>query len=173
MAEQGLAVAPPTSWDEETGQGDAYFTFAFAANIAIVEVDELTGEVKLLRYISAHDIGKAINPTLVEGQIEGGSLQGIGYALTERIISEGGHTLNPQFANYIIPTAVDAPAIDPLIVEEPFPDGPHGAKGFGEQPLIGAAPAIVNAIRDAVGVRITELPALPERVLAQMKRKNG
>jgi len=155
MASQGFYVSPPTSWDEEKG-GEAYMTYAWAAKVAEVEVDTLTGEVKVLRFYSAHDVGKAINPKLVEGQIEGGTLQGIGYALTEEILMEEGKIINPNFSTYIIPTTKDVPEIVPLIVEKKYRKGPYGAKGFGEQPLMGVAPTITNAIYNALGIRLFE-----------------
>lgn len=151
-------------FDWQSCQGDAYVVYAFATNIAEVEVDTRTGEVRVLRIISAHDVGKAVNPQLVEGQIEGGALQGLGYALFEEIVTGDGRIRNPQFSTYIIPTACDAPEIVPVIVEHAYPDGPFGAKGFGEQPLMGIAPAVVNAVCNALGISLFDLPATPERV---------
>jgi CO/xanthine dehydrogenase Mo-binding subunit len=172
LSAEGWHVSPPTSFDPETGQGDAYVTYAFATNLAKVKVDRETGEVAVQKVWSAHDIGKAINPALAEGQIEGGVLQGIGYALTEEMIAdENGRIINPEFSTYIIPTSEDGPQIVPLIAEHPYPDGPFGAKGFGEQPLMGIAPAIANAVRDAVGVRINELPITPEKVWRELRKK--
>ncbi len=171
LSGHGWYRVPHLEWRNRDGQGDAYITYAFAANIAEVEVDTFTGEVRLLRLTAAHDVGKAVNPREVRGQIEGGSLQGAGYALWERIVSENGIITNPDFSTYIIPTAVDAPAFEPLIVEAPFPGGPFGAKGFGEQPLMGVAPAVTSAIFNATGARITEIPATPERVLGLIKEK--
>jgi len=167
MASQGYYVAPHTSWENKEG-GEAYMVYAWATKIAEVEVDLLTGEVKVLRITSAHDVGKAVNPTLVEGQIEGGAIQGMGYALMEDILTEGGEIINNNFSTYIIPTIVDAPEIIPIIVEREFDKGPYGAKGFAEQPLMGIAPAITNAIYHATGVRIKELPATPERVFEKL-----
>jgi CO/xanthine dehydrogenase Mo-binding subunit len=163
MASQGFFVSPPTSWEDGKG-GEAYMTYAWAAKVAEVEVNLLTGEVKVLAIYSAHDVGKAINPKLAEGQIEGGAVQGLGYALMEEILMEEGRIINPNFSTYIIPTAVDAPEIFPIIVEKGFRKGPYGAKGFGEQPLMGVAPAILNAIYHATEVRLFELPATPERI---------
>ncbi|HDL19128.1 MAG TPA: xanthine dehydrogenase [Bacteroidetes bacterium] len=164
MAVQGFAVSPDTGWDPETGQGKAYVVYAYATNIVQVAVDVRTGETTLEKVWAAHDIGKAINPQTAEGQIEGGSVQGLGYGLMEDMSTNGERIMNTDFATYMIPTAEDAPRITPIIVEHPFREGPFGAKGFGEQPLMGMAPALVNAIQDAVGVRITELPATAEKV---------
>ncbi len=174
-AKAGLTVvghdsSPPTSWDAETGHGDAYVVFSWAVNVAQVAVDTRTGVVRLEKLWAAHDMGKAINPQLVEGQIEGGSLQGAGYSLIEEyLIDEAGRPLNPRFSFYHIPTTADAPEIVPIIVEAAYKDGPFGAKGFGEQPLMGIAPAVANAVYNAVGVRFREQPFIPERVWTGLK----
>ena len=118
----------------------------------------------MLRIYAAHDVGKAINPQAVEGQIEGGTIQGVGYALYEEIVQKRGKIQNPHFSTYIIPTAADIPEIIPIIVECPYPGGPYGAKGFGEQPLMGIAPTIANAVCNAVGISVNELPLTPERI---------
>lgn len=173
LALVGHDSSPPTSWDEATGQGDAYVVFSWAVNIAQVAVDTRTGVVRLEKVWAAHDMGKAINPQLVEGQIEGGSIQGAGYALIEEyIIEEAGIPLNPKFSFYHIPTTQDAAEIVPIIVESAYPDGPFGAKGFGEQPLMGIAPAVANAVHDALGIRYREQPLIPERVWAGLKGGN-
>jgi CO/xanthine dehydrogenase Mo-binding subunit len=172
LSAEGWHVSPPTSFDENTGAGDVYVTYAWATNLVKLKVDRETGEVTVLKIWSAHDIGKAINPTLAEGQIEGGVLQGMGYALMEDMkTGSDGAITNPEFSTYIIPTAEDQPEIIPLIVEEPYPNGPYGAKGFGEQPLMGIAPAVANAVYDAVGVRIKELPLTPEKIWRAMRVK--
>jgi len=156
-------------FDWQTCQGDAYAVFAFATNIADVEVDRHTGRVRVLRIVAAHDVGTAVNPALVEGQIEGGTLQGMGYALYEEIVSENGRIKNPQFSTYIIPTAADMPEIVPVIVEARYSEGPLGAKGFGEQPLMGVAPAIANAVCHAlVGISVHKLPLTPEYIWERM-----
>ncbi|KPJ61082.1 MAG: hypothetical protein AMJ46_03720 [Latescibacteria bacterium DG_63] len=174
LSAEGWHVSPPTSWNEETGKGDAYVTYAWATNLAKVKVDRETGEVTVLKVWAAHDVGKAINPLLAEGQIEGGVLQGLGFALMEHMSTdEKGVVLNPEFSTYIIPTAADSPEVTSLLVEHPYPDGPYGAKGFGEQPLMGIAPAIANAVSDAVGVRIRELPITPEKVWRAMRAASG
>jgi len=171
LSAEGWYITPSTSWDDSTGQGDAYVVYAWASNLAKVKVDKETGEVNLLKVWAAHDIGKAINPALAEGQIEGGTLQGIGYALMEDMTATAnGAIRNPEFSTYIIPTASDQPEIIPIIVEHPFPGGPFGAKGFGEQPLMGVAPAIANAVYDAVRVRIKDLPITPEKVWQELRK---
>ncbi|MFP4497249.1 MAG: xanthine dehydrogenase family protein molybdopterin-binding subunit [Vulcanimicrobiota bacterium] len=172
LGQQGWFEAPYTSFDEANGQGWAYFTYAYACNVAEVSVDIKTGAVTVDRLTAAHDVGKAINPVLVEGQIEGGSMQGMGYGVVEDIIhDEKGNIINPNFSTYIIPTVKDVPEIESVIVEEHFPRGPFGAKGFGEQPLMGIAPAVVNAIAHATGTRPDRIPAIPERIVHWIQEK--
>lgn len=155
--------------DPVTNQGDAYATYIYATQVADVEVDTETGEVKVLQVVAAHDCGKAINPQLIEGQIEGAVAQGMGYALMEEVILNNGRTLTPSLAEYLLPTSVDMPKIVSIIVEDLEPNGPFGAKGVGEGAIIPTAAAIINAIYDAVGVRITSLPVTPEKILTQLK----
>ena len=142
-------------------------TYIFGAQAAEADVDEVTGAVRVLRAWSAHDVGRAINPQMVEGQIQGGFVQGMGYALTEEMQwDESGRLTNPTLMDYKVPTALDAPLeINPIIVEHPEPSGPFGAKGVGEPGLIGAAASIANAIANATGKRMHQLPMTPERVL--------
>jgi len=154
-----------TTFNDKDGQGDPYFVYTYSTMIAEVEVDIETGQVKILNFTSAHDIGKAVNPREAEGQIQGGALQGIGYALSENLVVEKGYILNPNFTGYTIATIADAPFVKPIIVEEKYPKGPYGAKGLGEPPLICAAPAVINAIYNATGKRIKTLPAIPEKVI--------
>jgi CO/xanthine dehydrogenase Mo-binding subunit len=162
----GWFIAPDSSYDQETGQGNAYFVYSYCTNIAEVEVDMETGEYAVQRLTCAHDMGKAINPQQVEGQIEGGSLQGMGYAVMEEIRHDSnGKMLNDALATYILPTTEDTPEIVPIIVEHAYDRGPYGAKGFGEVPLMGIAPAISNAIYNATGKRIRKLPIKPETIL--------
>lgn len=158
--------------DPETNQGDAYVHYIYATQVADVEVDTETGEVTVLRIGAAQDCGKAINPKNVEQQIEGGVVQGMGYALMEEIVLKEGKTLTPSFNKFLIPTAMDAPEIISYIVEDPDPKGPFNAKGLGEGPIIPTAAAIVNAVYDAIGVRITSLPITPEKILAALAEKN-
>ncbi|MEW6265122.1 MAG: molybdopterin cofactor-binding domain-containing protein [Thermodesulfobacteriota bacterium] len=162
--------------DPETGQGNAYSTYAWASQIALVEVDTDTGQVEVLRLIAAHDVGRAINPQNVEGQIEGGAVMGLGYALEEQVRVKGGIVRNATLGEYMVPTCLDAPLIEPHIIEVPTPEGPYGAKGVGEPALIPTAPAILNAIAHALGVRVTELPANLEnlhRLIRRKERENG
>lgn len=173
MAAQGWSVPPKTTFDVETGQGDPYVTYTWCANTVEVTVDTETGEVTVDKVVSGHDVGKVINPQTGAGQVEGGVVQGLGYALVEEHHTKDGRILNNQFATYIIPTAMDIPEIVPILVEHAYPWGPFGAKGLGETPLIPVAPAVVNAIADAVGVRLTQIPATPERVWAAMQARNG
>ncbi len=166
---------PPTvALDPETGQGKPFSTYVYATQIAEVDVDDETGEVEVLRIVAAHDCGTAINPMLVEGQVEGGISMGIGFALQEEILFDAaGRQINPNLTNYIMPTALDMPEIEVDIVKSFDPTGPFGAKGVGEPTSVPTAAAILNAIRDAVGVRITSLPATPEKVLAAIKAKRA
>jgi aldehyde oxidoreductase len=151
---------PPTTPLDADGQGIPYATYAFAAQIAIVEVDIELGTVKVLRMVAAHDVGKAINPTLVEGQIEGGIAQGLGLALMEEYLP--GRTENLH--DYLIPTIGDVPEIECLLIEDREPLGPSGAKGVGEPGLVPTAPAILGAIHHATGVRVHRVPVLPHRL---------
>lgn len=162
-----------TMLDKETGHGKPYGTYVFAAQIADVEVDTETGEVEILKITAVHDCGQAINPLLTEGQVEGGVAMGLGYGTMEEMILDKGKVRNPQFTDYVVPTALDVPKIVTGIVERPEPTGPFGAKGIGEPSLLPTAPAIVNAIQDAVGIRIRELPATPEKVLQALQKKFG
>ena len=155
---------PPTTPLDADGQGNPYATFGFAAQIADLEVDRELGTVHLRKIIAAHDLGRAINPTLVEGQIHGGIAQGIGLALMEEYIP--GQTENLH--DYLIPTFGDVPDIDVILVEDPEPHGPYGAKGIGEPALVPTAPAIFGAIRHATGVRASQVPLLPHRLKAEL-----
>lgn len=152
-------------------KGNLSVSYAYGAHGVEVEVDRETGKVKILNYVAAHDVGKAINPLLLEGQIYGGGLQGIGYALGEKMVYQNGRLMNGNFLDYKIPTVKDVPPIQPVIVETDEKDGPFGAKGIGEPGLVPTAPAIANAIYDAIGVRIKDLPITPEKVLAAIKAK--
>ena len=159
---------PPTlPLDPETGQGKPFNSYVYATQIAEVEVDDETGEVRVLRVVAAHDCGTPINPMLVEGQVEGGIAMGVGFALHEEIHFDGaGRQMNASLSSYLVPTCVDMPQIEVAIVRNRDPSGPYGAKGVGEPTAVPTAAAIANAIYDAVGVRITSLPATAEKVLA-------
>ncbi len=156
---------PPTEPLDENGQGVPYAQFGYAAHLAVVEVDTKLGTVKPTRFVAAHDVGNAINPLLVEGQVQGGVAQGLGMALMEEFIP--GRTDNLH--DYLIPTIGDVPPIETVIIEEADAHGPYGAKGLGEHALIPTAPAILNAIHNAAGVRLRHVPALPHRVRAALK----
>ncbi|MDN2583583.1 molybdopterin cofactor-binding domain-containing protein [Aquibium sp. ELW1220] len=163
MAEE--SYDPPTVPLGPRGQGKPYAVYGYGAQIVELDVDTRLGTVKLVRITAAHDVGRAINPLLAEGQIEGGIAQGIGMALMEDYVP--GRTENLH--DYLIPTIGDVPPIDTILVEVPDPEGPFGAKGLGEHVLIPTAPAILNAIRDATGALVTRLPATPSRVLAAIR----
>ncbi|HYZ62887.1 MAG TPA: molybdopterin cofactor-binding domain-containing protein [Acetobacteraceae bacterium] len=156
---------PPTTVLDADGQGVPYASYAFAAQIAEVEVDTGLGTVRVRRIVAAHDVGRAVNPALVEGQIHGGIAQGLGLALMEEFVP--GRTENLH--DYLIPTIGDVPEIETILIEEADPLGPYGAKGVGEPALVATAPAILNAIKHATGVRITRVPATPDRVLAALR----
>ncbi len=161
---QGWWAPPPSSLDPETGQGNPYFVYTYSTHMAEVEVDLETGEVEVTRYVAAFDVGKAINPKALEGQIEGGVAMGLGYALMEEVVLHQGMPQNLGLQDYLIPTVLDVPDIQPVILEHPNLHGPYGAKGIGEMPNIPATPAILNAIADACGGRVRSLPADPEAV---------
>ncbi len=152
-------------------KGNTSMTYTFGTHGARVKVDEETGKVQILKYVAAHDIGRAINPVLLEGQVYGGVMMGIGYALTEQIIHEKGEIMNPNFRDYKILTIKDVVPIEAPVFETFDKDGPYGAKGIGEPGCVPTAPAIANAIYDAIGVRIKDLPITPERVLTAIKAK--
>lgn len=155
-------------------EGDAHFAYGYATQVVEVEVDTETGQVRVLRVVAAHDVGKAINPKAVEGQIEGGVVMGIGLALKEEMRIEEGVVLSDTLAKYKIPTSDDVPEILPIIVEAPSSEGPFGAKGVGEIPSIPTMPAIVNAIYDATGVRFASIPVTPARLKqALAERRDG
>jgi CO/xanthine dehydrogenase Mo-binding subunit len=172
MMGQGWYTPPKPSLDLETGQGSPYFVYTYCTQMAEVEVDIKTGEVEVIKIIAAFDIGKAINPTMLEGQIEGGIMMGLGYALMEEVVLKDGVIQNLNLQDYLIPTALDAPEMKPIYIEyHPNVHGPFGAKGIGEMPNIPAAPAITNAIANAVGARIRDLPAHPEKVFNALKKR--
>ncbi len=160
---------PPSSPPDKKDRGDISGAYAFGTHVAEVEVDLDTGLVKVLKICAAHDVGRVINQLGIEGQIEGGIAQGLGYGLTEDIQVDAGRVLNPSFTDYKLITTRDLPEMEFTFVETRDPAGPHGAKGFGESPLIPVAAAVANAVYNATGVRITELPLTPERVLQKLQ----
>jgi carbon-monoxide dehydrogenase large subunit len=143
----------------------------YAAQAVEVEVDKETGMVKIRKLVSAHDTGRTLNPLSVKGQITGGAILGLGYAMHEGIQFDNGKVTNPSFMDYKIPCAQEIPEVETILVEVPLPEGPFGAKGIGELSVVGVAPAIGNAIYDALKVRIKELPLSPSRVLAAIEEK--
>ncbi len=166
LVDERFEPYPHVHFDDTTYRGDAYPAFGWAACVATVDVDLDSGEVTVRDVVAADDIGRVIHPILAEGQVEGGTLQAIGYATIEEIKLRDGRYLNDRLATYIIPTSLDAPRIATILVEAPFSGAPHGAKGVGELPMDVGAPAVVAAIHDATGAWIHELPASPERILA-------
>jgi len=160
---------PPTRPLDENGQGAPYALYGYGAQMMELTVDTRLGTVALDRLTAAHDVGRAINPMLIEGQIEGGSAQGIGLALMENFIP--GRTENLH--DYLIPTIGDMPEVKSIIVEVEDAEGPYGAKGLGEHVLIPTAPAILNAIHDATGARVTDLPATPDKVRAAILKRGA
>ena len=160
--------------DPKTGQGKkVYVAYTFVTQIIDLEVDTDTGIVEVLKVYTAADIGKAINPQNVEGQIEGGTVQGIGMALMEEQVIKEGITLNPDLTSYLIPTSMDTPHFTTRLIENEDSEGPYGAKGIGEPGTIATTPAIANAIYDAIGVRIYNLPITPEKILKALKEKRN
>jgi xanthine dehydrogenase molybdenum-binding subunit len=164
-------------WAPETrplGEGgDMHFAFSFAAQAAEVEVDTRTGEVRVLQVLAANDVGKALNPLGLQGQVEGGVMMGLGNALTEHFIVENGQVFTDRMARYRIPSIMQAPEIVSIVVEHPTGSGPYGAKGIGEIVSIPTTPAITNAIYNAVGVRIDRLPVDQEKIAAALAARQG
>ncbi|PYR76118.1 MAG: carbon monoxide dehydrogenase, partial [Acidobacteria bacterium] len=159
---------PGVRWDDQTYQGDAYGTYAWAAYVAEVSVDTTTYEIRVDDFVAVQEVGKVINPTLAMGQIEGGVAQGVGWALYEDVVWREGRMANAQMTNYIMPTSMDLPEIRVHFEEVPYPYGPAGAKGIGELPMDGPAPAIFNAVEHATGISATRLPLTPERLMELM-----
>jgi CO/xanthine dehydrogenase Mo-binding subunit len=152
-------------WDEDAYRGDAYGSYGWACDVIELEVDRQTWEVRPVKLTTVHEIGKAIHPMLAIGQIEGGTAQGLGWALLEDVVMRDGRMANNTFTNYIVPTTLDTPAIDVVVLERPYKHGPYGAKGVGEMPIDGPAPAVVNALRHA-GFDLREIPATPEKLMS-------
>ncbi|MEO6457899.1 MAG: molybdopterin cofactor-binding domain-containing protein, partial [Chloroflexia bacterium] len=166
---------PPetTGLDPDTTAGRPNYAYGYASQAVEVEVNTLTGQVQVLKIISVHDVGKAINRQQVEGQIEGCLAQALGYALLEDFQMKDGYVLTPYFSTYLLPTALDMPVeIVPVIMELADPNGPYGARGMAEMPLVPFAPAIATAIHDATGVWLSHQPMTPERVLWRLKSTN-
>jgi len=160
---------PEMDWDESTYRGDAYGSFGWACDVIEVEVDRDTWAVRPIKLTTVHEVGKAIHPTLVAGQIEGGTAQGLGWALLEDVIMRDGRMVNHTMTTYIVPTTLDTPDMDIVVMERPYKHGPFGAKGVGEMPIDGPAPAVVNALRHA-GFDLREIPATPEKLMSCSSR---
>ena len=154
----------PTEDLDQNGQGNCHVAFAFVAHRAVVDVDTELGLVKVVQIATAQDVGRALNPLSVLGQIEGGIAQGLGLAVMEEILMVNGIVKNPSFTDYLLPTALDAPDVVAILIEEPDPQAPLGAKGVGEPPCISVTPAIAAAIRDATGRAITRVPVRPSDI---------
>ena len=157
-------------WDDGKYQGDAYGAYAWAVYVAEVSIDMQTAEVRVEDFVAVQEVGKVIHPVLAAGQIEGGVAQGIGFALYENVVWQEGRMVNGQMTNYIMPTSMDVPRIRVYFEEIPYHRGPAGAKGIGELPLDGTAPAIANAISYATGVDIREIPMTPEKLMELLER---
>ncbi len=169
-----FSVPDATPLDQETGQGANPSVFwLYGAQAVEVDVDPETGKVEVLRVSAAHDVGRVINPLNCEQQLEGAIVTGVGLALMEEMVMENGNAVNRNFRDYRIPTSLDAPEVIPLFVEAAHRDGPYGAKGVGEPALAPTAPAIGNAVYDAIGVRVKDLPVTPEKILKALKEKGG
>jgi CO/xanthine dehydrogenase Mo-binding subunit len=164
---------PGIRWDDEKYQGDAYGAYAWAVYVAEVAVDMLVYEVQVKDFVAVQEVGRVINPVLAAGQIEGGVAQAIGFTLYENVVWENGRMINNQMTNYIIPTAADIPPIRVHFEERPYAYGPGGAKGIGELPMDGPAPAILNAIENATKVRFNHVPLMPEHLMERFIRDSS
>jgi len=160
-------------WDDDTYTGDAYGTFSWAVNVAEVAVDMVTYETRVNDFVAVQEVGRVLNPVLAQGQVEGGVAQGIGLALYENVVYERGRVVNAQMTNYIMPAPADLPPIRVLFQEVPYAYGPGGAKGIGELPMDGPAPAIMNAVEEAVGVPMNRVPMTPELLLAALEPQHA
>ena len=169
---EGEFIAQTVEMNPETGQGAPYWPYTFNACGVELEVDTLTGQINILDAVFAQDVGRAVNPHLVEGQMDGGFAMALGYALFEDLKLERGQIKNNKFSRYLIPTAMDMIDVKNIIVEDPESTAPYGAKGIGEPVMIPVAPAILNAIYDATGVRVKDLPATPERLRKLLDEQN-
>jgi CO/xanthine dehydrogenase Mo-binding subunit len=156
-------------WDDHTYRGDAYASFAWGCDVAELEVDPVTFEVRPIKVTAVHEFGRPIHPALARGQIEGGTAQGMGYALLEHVVMKDGAMANAQLTNYVIPTTLDTPEYDVIMLENPYEGGPFGAKGLGELPMDGPGPAVVNALRHH-GIDVRQIPATPEVIAACASR---
>lgn len=172
--ELAIFRAPFGDWiDPETGQGQAHPDYTYGAHAVQVAVDTETGEVSILKSIGAHDVGQAVNIAAVEGQIEGGVAQGYGYALSEELIYRDGCLVTPSLSEYLCPTTMDSPRIESIVLQSRSGLGPFGAKGIGEPGHTPAAPAVANAVADAIGVRVHDLPLTPEKIVRAIRQASA
>jgi CO/xanthine dehydrogenase Mo-binding subunit len=171
LTETGYYIAPKCEFESENSQGTTYLQYTYGAVVAEIQVDAELGVVKPVKITAAYDAGRAINPLSVEGQIEGGTIQGLGYGLMEQLVHLGGMVVNPTLGDYYIPTSLDIPEIHTMIVEYPGAIGPFGAKAMGEPPVDLPAAALANAVAHTTGSRVFDLPITAEKVLFAMKRK--
>lgn len=171
LAESGWYKAPEfTFWNNDKGVGDPYVCYAFSTHISEVEVDVKTGKVNVINAVCAHDVGRALNIVGLEGQIQGGYTQGLGYAIMEDLVLDKGSILSDNFGRYLIPTSKDTPEITTILVEKHYSQGPFGAKGIGEPPLMTAPPSVINAIAHACGARVRSLPVTAEKIYLALKK---
>jgi CO/xanthine dehydrogenase Mo-binding subunit len=164
-----FSKAPESSYDHDTHQGDIYIAYNYGTHRMDVQVDTYTGDVKVLRHVAAHDVGKVINPLGLEGQVEGASLMGLGFAHLEEVLYTNGIVQNPNFADYAVPSVKDRLPTETISVEDYNPTGPYGAKGIGEPPLAAAAAAFANGITDATGIQFRRLPITKEDIIAGLQ----
>jgi CO/xanthine dehydrogenase Mo-binding subunit len=162
----------PTEDLDEDGQGNCHTAFAFVAHRAVVDVDPELGLVRVVQVATAQDIGRALNPLAVTGQVEGGIAQGVGLAVMEEILVEGGKVRNPSFTDYLLPTALDMPAVVQIWIEQPERAAPYGAKGVGEPPTISSTGAVVAAIRQATGLPLNRVPVRPDDIALSPSRRS-
>jgi CO/xanthine dehydrogenase Mo-binding subunit len=164
-----FSKAPESNYDHDTHQGDIYIAYNYGTHRMDVQVDTYTGDVKVLRHVAAHDVGKVINPLGLEGQVEGASLMGLGFAHLEEVLYTNGIVQNPNFADYAVPSVKDRLPTETISVEDYNPTGPYGAKGIGEPPLAAAAAAFANGITDATGIQFRRLPITKEDIIAGLQ----
>lgn len=172
-ATQQYKASEGVVWDDQLYRGDAYGTYAWACYVAEVSVDTRSYEMRVHDFVAVQEVGRVVNPVLAAGQIEGGVVQGIGYALYEKVLWREGRMANNQMTNYIIPTSMDVPSIRVVFEEVPYAQGPGGAKGIGELPLDGAAPAVINAVANAIGRDVTHIPFLSEDLMQVLEKSHG
>jgi len=170
---EGSFTAQTVKMDDETGQGAPYWPYTFNGCMVLVEVDTNTGRVELLKALFAQDAGRAVNPSLVKGQMDGGFAMSLGYTLFEDLNLENGKMKNNKFSKYLLPTSMDMIDVENIIIEDPESTAPYGAKGIGEPVTIPMGPAILNAIYDATGVRVKDLPVTPERLMKAIRESES